>query len=526
MSTKSIPGAFRCYEAALPDEPMFVILGRDPAGPATIDFWANQRIKMGKVSTDDDRDRIRAAVDEAKDFQQWRDEQIAFAQENDQPPIWKLPRIMDERPIPQFVENTRIDIVGRMRKQDAELINEAIRTLEPLVQSMESHSRIGLHESLRKLHAADWAKKLKDCVSRLQAGFSAEPELEASYELPASDIAIDPTFREKIAIGLREVIKDMREYFNVEGPALTFVNRIDSYVSELEASRVNPYETFAAQLRRQQDKPVSYLWSPGADGDEIRVTPLSFSRMGELLDYATCYGEFDENTPNGTQSKYPEITTPMNDVRRGSIWAYKRAMGIIPEGVEPPVAVEPTPKTSVYTEGLFEVPGHREPQTMKQIAEVYRLYYNGRPPVAYEGTPISDSWHNKKDLYRIAELEAEVEALKITKDSKPDDLAHAPEVPHHRFSVFHAGKHFAYARGLEVNPTHLTTALDAMAESGWYLIAIFGQTDSQHIGFIFERGVKPAVEVISPFAAAELYKQGAPLEDIWKATGFGRGLEP
>ena len=500
-NTKTTPSIFRCYEAALPDEPMFVILGRDPAGPATIDFWANQRIKMGKVSTDDDRERIRAAVDEAKDFQQWRDEQIAFAQENDQPPIWKLPRIEDERPIPQFVENARIDVVGRMRKQDAELINEAIRTLEPLVQSMESHSRIGLHEALRKLHAADWAKKLKDCVSRLQAGFSEEPELEASYELPASDIAIDPTFREKIAIGLKQVTEDMKDYFNVQGPAWTFIDRINGYVSELEASRVNPYETFAAHLRRQQDKPQSYLWSPGADEDEIRVTPLSFSRMSELLDYATCYGEFDENTPNGTQSEYPNISTPMNDVRRGAIWAYKQAMGVVPDGLQLPVAeeAEQQMKMAVYEAGLFQIPGHAEPQTMEQIAEVYQAFH--KPVAPYTGSGV---WHNNKDLERIAELEAEIEALKITKDSKPDDLAHAPEVPHHRFSVFHAGKHFAYARGLEVNPTHLTTALDAMAESGWYLIAVFGQTDSQHIGFIFRR----EVERFSAFEIAHGYGGG------------------
>lgn len=74
-----------------------------------------------------------------------------------------------------------------------------------------------------------------------------------------------------------------------------------------------------------------------------------------------------------------------------------------------------------------------------------------------------------------------------TLDTAPHDLAHAPEVPHHRFSVFHESGDYAYARGLEINPTHLPIALDAMAKSGWHLVSIFGQTDSKHIGAIFRR---------------------------------------
>ncbi|HAW11807.1 MAG TPA: aspartate decarboxylase, partial [Chloroflexi bacterium] len=31
MGTKNNPGKFDCYDDAHPDEPMFVLLGRDPA---------------------------------------------------------------------------------------------------------------------------------------------------------------------------------------------------------------------------------------------------------------------------------------------------------------------------------------------------------------------------------------------------------------------------------------------------------------------------------------------------------------
>lgn len=67
------------------------------------------------------------------------------------------------------------------------------------------------------------------------------------------------------------------------------------------------------------------------------------------------------------------------------------------------------------------------------------------------------------------------------------DLAQPPKLQDHRFGEMIKGKKYAYARGLTINPTHLPTALDAMEEDGWELMAIFGQTDASKIGFIFKR---------------------------------------
>lgn len=40
MGTKNNPGAFDCYTNAEPDEPMFVLLGRDKHAPALVWLWA------------------------------------------------------------------------------------------------------------------------------------------------------------------------------------------------------------------------------------------------------------------------------------------------------------------------------------------------------------------------------------------------------------------------------------------------------------------------------------------------------
>jgi hypothetical protein len=43
MGSKNNPGKFDCYANALPDEPMFVLLGRDPDFERLVREWAVQR---------------------------------------------------------------------------------------------------------------------------------------------------------------------------------------------------------------------------------------------------------------------------------------------------------------------------------------------------------------------------------------------------------------------------------------------------------------------------------------------------
>lgn len=42
-----------CMSRARNDEWTFVLLGRDAAAPATIRFWVNERLRIGKNSPDD-----------------------------------------------------------------------------------------------------------------------------------------------------------------------------------------------------------------------------------------------------------------------------------------------------------------------------------------------------------------------------------------------------------------------------------------------------------------------------------------
>lgn len=53
MGTKRNPGSFDCYSNAEPDEPMFILLGRDPCGGSTVRDWVGRRIVVQGESPDD-----------------------------------------------------------------------------------------------------------------------------------------------------------------------------------------------------------------------------------------------------------------------------------------------------------------------------------------------------------------------------------------------------------------------------------------------------------------------------------------
>lgn len=43
MGTKNKPGNFNCYANTEPDEPMFVLLARDPLAPFLVSIWSKVR---------------------------------------------------------------------------------------------------------------------------------------------------------------------------------------------------------------------------------------------------------------------------------------------------------------------------------------------------------------------------------------------------------------------------------------------------------------------------------------------------
>src|SRR5574340_580602 len=66
MGTKDSPSKFDCYSRAEPDEPMFVLLGRDVAGASIVRMWAATREAMGE-----DPEKIAEALACADAMEAW-----------------------------------------------------------------------------------------------------------------------------------------------------------------------------------------------------------------------------------------------------------------------------------------------------------------------------------------------------------------------------------------------------------------------------------------------------------------------
>lgn len=67
MGTKNDPGTYDCYDKAEPDEPMFVLLGRDPLAPELVELWAYRR---SSVRGSDDP-KVAEALECAKAMREW-----------------------------------------------------------------------------------------------------------------------------------------------------------------------------------------------------------------------------------------------------------------------------------------------------------------------------------------------------------------------------------------------------------------------------------------------------------------------
>jgi hypothetical protein len=74
MGTKNNPGQFDCYDNALPDEPMFTLLGRDPDAPDVVRKWADNREQLVKLylRPASDMEQVQEARECADEMERWR----------------------------------------------------------------------------------------------------------------------------------------------------------------------------------------------------------------------------------------------------------------------------------------------------------------------------------------------------------------------------------------------------------------------------------------------------------------------
>jgi hypothetical protein len=91
-----------CYDAALPDEPMFVLLARDPQAPQAVRAWAAQRLALVHTGQ-----RPASDIQKARDAQQLADRMVEWRKNADE--SWRtqgqlaFPPVSDGKTLDLFV---------------------------------------------------------------------------------------------------------------------------------------------------------------------------------------------------------------------------------------------------------------------------------------------------------------------------------------------------------------------------------------------------------------------------------------
>lgn len=68
MGTKNNPGAYDCYANAEPDEPMFILLGRDRTASLLVMMWTLLRMRLGDEAN---KEKIAEAGECSRAMAEW-----------------------------------------------------------------------------------------------------------------------------------------------------------------------------------------------------------------------------------------------------------------------------------------------------------------------------------------------------------------------------------------------------------------------------------------------------------------------
>lgn len=258
MGTKSNPGSFDCYAAALPDEPLFHLLGRDPAFPATVRFWMGERSRLGKNVESDDLGKLGEAGQVADKAEDWR-RTITEALPPEEYPWKNRNHVSDyDRDPPVRSGAWSGDQGGAVRVQEipgwdewvvagslalARMIyaKSGVPSLKDLAGLLAATERAGWHveQTLGYNHGYEVLFR------RVEYVFSAQVEpLRVDHTASLSEAVQDNLhLRAKMVVGLNQVANDLSRFVNgkVSDPEnhetakglLAFVDRVNGYAAEL-----------------------------------------------------------------------------------------------------------------------------------------------------------------------------------------------------------------------------------------------------------------------------------------------------
>lgn len=145
MGTKNNPGKFDCYARAELDEPVFVLLGRDPVASLVVEYWMMLRERLGKT----EKEVLGEAETCAVSMQNWakkkgRQDQLDFVRE-------QCASGLDEaafRHLHEYFARVLVSSADLLRRvadatvaKDNNKLLELTKEYEDLVSQMKDHNK-------------------------------------------------------------------------------------------------------------------------------------------------------------------------------------------------------------------------------------------------------------------------------------------------------------------------------------------------------------------------------------------------
>lgn len=565
----TIYNANGCFYRALDDEPVFVLLARDPCTPEAIRHWVTLRqalIGRGEKPLED-HETLGDAISTATQAGIWRSEATDPGKWGPNGKRWHEEEVATK----ELVETGTLD----------ELRSRVLTDANQFLQYAASHFAKDSEESWRK-GEVNWSHYLECCrvlginpadkptggsktaasvLASSRAGASADGSTSGGTMLPYDEWQRVLTHPETMRLGNRfllgfigvdfvfwenrnyatpeEVREDWTGYYPLRHSLqrdmllLAYKDWRDAVVHKVETlQRLLPSPqdlTRLVDLPPEEGRPDAILRKRlEAYTDDMRVT-LSAGILRKVL-RATPFVAVDLAAKMATGVR--QVTGDMKDWL-GDRQGYERAKSFLAfvdrlngyaAELEEGSMIGKTLQSRPRSSRPFGIPDFEPPMTPAQAIETI----GSATGTVFDG-----------------------EAMRPKADSDMVDVTELADMPPHRFAMFTKSKGWAYGRGLEINPSHIPDMLDRMELDGYTLVAALG-AQADKVGMIFQRGQRyTGLEIAHGFGQRlpdapespemQAWRRGDPLptgsdaieldcggpgQEPCGPAGMGRGLEP
>ena len=469
-----------CFYRALDDEPVFVLLARDPCAAEAVRWWVTLRQALiGKGEKPlEDHEKLADALRTAQAMVEWRSDATDPSHFPNEP-RWKVEHV-PQRELVDALEWA--DLNGRIRQLE-ETISPPLPLGEPLTRTGGAYIDPA-KERLWIDMAEERGLLSAEAAAAQRAALPPMPTAEEVERLDTNPPWYAESIRRAIALG-------------TEGRANRLVEKKLLDFKDDNALVTFHKSTLLAALKAAASDPVK-------QAQEVDASPVRLA----LFEIA---GRLEAWVGDKVSDRADEARQMVKDIR-------VQATKIMPL---PFIAYDLAGRVAgklreLIVEYGVTVAATTWPDTRKRQMMGYSERLEAIMTELFDGRMVGDQLRSRTPSmspllampYEPDSPAAAIAAIgqatgtafdSETETMRPVDITDTPDMPAHRFAVFDKSDGWAYGRGLEIAPSHIPAMLDRLEKDGYLLVSIVG-SQADKIGMMFRR-VPPAKGTKAPDVA-------------------------